>query len=200
MIVPPQPSPGIDFADSASVLGTRIRSILAEPRRVPWWRNLYAVAAGVLCLLVFVRCAPALSFEFDLTNERSAAQPATAPVIGVHPGFNKPGLRHHEAVRHTKVSAVAPDSTYSYPDNLTTLPLRETRSVDTGMSTSIDPQPTMFTSDEDSAPLWAESPSRAGRSKIGTVRDVVLATAGGIALGERGERGEHGTHGHKLSH
>jgi hypothetical protein len=199
MIVPPQPSPGIDFADSASVLGTRIRSILAEPRKVPWWRNLYAVAAGVFCLMVFVRCAPALSFEFDLTNERSAATPAIVPVIGAHPGFNNLGLRHHEAVRHTKLS-VPPDSTYAYPDNLTTLPLRDTRSVDNGMPRSIDSQPTMFDRDQDSAPLWAESPSRSKRSRIGTVRDVVLATAGGIALGEHGERGEHGAHGHKLSH
>ena len=200
MIVPPQPSPGIDFADSASVLGTRIRSILAEPRKVPWWRNLYAVAAGVFCLLAFVRCAPALSFEFDLTNERSVPKPVSVPVFGTHPESARLSLRHHEAVRRTKVSAIVQDSTYAYPDNLTTLRLRDTRSADNGIPDSIDPQPTMFNGDEDSAPLWAESQGRSKHSRILTVRDVVLATAGGIALGERGERGEHGPHGHKLSH
>lgn len=200
MIVPPQPSPGIDFADSTSVLGTRIRSILAEPRRVPWWRNLYAAGAAAFCLLIFVRCAPALSFEFDLTSESSVAKTASAPVTGAHPESTKVNARHHGAIRHAQVSAVVADSTYTYPDNLTTLPLRETRSVDSGTSIAVDPQPTMFAGDEDSLPLWAESPSRTGHSRIATVRDVALATAGGIVLGERGERGEHGAHGHKLSH
>lgn len=200
MIVPPQPSLGIDFADSTSVLGTRIRWILAEPRKIPWWRNLYSAGAAVFCLMIFVRCAPALSFEFDLTSERSVAKPAIAPVVGAHPESAKFNVRRHEAVRHSKVSAAVPGSTYIYPDNLTTLPLRETRSVDSGTPIAVDPQPTMFTGDEDSLPLWVETPSRTGHSKIATVRDVALATAGGIALGERGERGEHGAHGHKLSH
>lgn len=199
MIVPSQPSPGIDFADSASVLGTRIRSILAEPRKTPWWRNLSAAAAGAFCLLIFVRCAPALSLEFDLNNERIATKTVVAPESLMQPE-SRHAARRHEGARHTKVAAVAADSSHSYPDTLTTLPLRETRSVDANPPASLDSQSTMFANDEDSLPLWAESQNHSKRSRIATVRDVVLATAGGIALGDHDGRSERGGHGHKLSH
>jgi hypothetical protein len=198
MIVPPRPSPGIDFADSASVLGTRIRSILAEPRKAPWWKNLYATGAGVFCLLLFIRCAPALSFEFDLTSDTSVKKSAVTHET-VAPPVSKHGAKRHQASRPARIEDVAAHSSYTYPDTLTTLPLNETRSVDTSIPAADSSQPTMFTNDEDSLPLWAESQSHSRHSRIATVRDVVLATAGGIALGEHSERGEHGTHGHKLS-
>jgi beta-lactamase regulating signal transducer with metallopeptidase domain len=199
MIVPPQPSPGIDFADSASVLGTRIRSILAEPHKTPWWRHLYAAGAASLCLMIFVRCAPALSFEFDLSSQSTATKSALVPESPLHT-YAKQSVKPHQVPRHRKIAAVAADTSYSYPDNLTNLPLRQTPAADSDTSISVDPQPTSFASDEDSVPLWAESQSRTRRTTIGTVRDVALATAGGIALGEHSERGERGSHGHKLSH
>lgn len=193
----PRPSPGIDFADSASVLGTRIRSILAEPRKTPWWRNAYAAGAGVLCLVVFVRCAPALSLEFDLSNAWSG------PKVAEHNVAVQPGIKHsprrHETAHRPKLVAVSADSPYRYPDNLTTLPLQEARLPQDSLAFSGSPKSTTFTGDDDSLSLWAESQPHHKSSRIATVRDVVLATAGGIALGEHSERGEHGSHGHKLT-
>lgn len=195
MIVP-RPSPGIDFADSASVLGTRIRSILAEPRKIPWWRNLYAAGTGVFCLLLFVRCAPALSLEFDLSNA-VAIQNVVRNKTQAQPKATH-SLRGHEIVRRARAVPVSADVPFRYPDNLTTLPLQENRSTDGSLPASIS-QPSTFADDENSLPLWAESQAHHRRSKIGTVGEVVIATAGGIALGERGERSEHGGHGHKLT-
>lgn len=197
MIVPARPSPGIDFADSASVLGTRIRSILAEPRKTPWWRNAYAAGAGVFCLVLFVRCAPALSFEFDLNS----ALPG--PNVAEHKTAAQPEARHNrrrrETARRAKPIPVSADSPFQYPDNLTTLPLQETRSRENGLLVSASSQSSAFTGDEDSLPLWAESQPRHKSSRITTVREVILATAGGIALGDHDGRSEHGSHGHKLT-
>lgn len=192
-------SPGIDFADSASVLGTRIRSILAEPHKTPWWRNLYAASAGAFCLLLFVRCAPALSLEFDLNSQMKPKNAFAAPEKMIQAEFRHSG-RRHEVAHHNKAVAVSANSSYAYPDNLTTLPVHPERSLDTSLPVSASPQASMFTNGDNSLPLWAEAQTNRTRSRVGTVREVVLATAGGIALGEHGERGEHGSHGHKLSH
>jgi beta-lactamase regulating signal transducer with metallopeptidase domain len=201
LIAAQQPSPGIDFADSASLLGTRIRSILAEPRKTPLWRSLSTAAAGLLFVICFARLAPALSVELDLmaTSRRETA--TRLPLKVAHSTAPLPrAARHVPRTASSRSVPMGTESAQEYPDNLTTLRVHEPTVSDSTFAPADASGDDSSGIADSSLPLWAEGSSGTRRpSASSTVREVILATAGGIALGEHGEHSEHGSHSHKLS-
>ena len=114
-------SAGIDFAGAPSLLGTRIRYILAEPPKPPRWKRVIADTAFVASIIAFVGISPALSISIDFTPERdqstlSARTAAPAP----HTTIARSRVTSLHSVRRSVSQPV------QYPDNLTTLPLRNT--------------------------------------------------------------------------
>ena len=78
---------GLDFASSASSLGTRIRFILADSPALPWWRRLPRRAAAVAMTSAFALAAPALTVSLgffqplkELPSTPVSALPAAKPV------------------------------------------------------------------------------------------------------------------------
>jgi hypothetical protein len=87
-------SVGVDLASSGSILGTRIRAILSEPRSTPWWQKVSRIMAsaglialfGVFCpvLAVIVEFAPQLlpaagSMQSQPDAGRAQRKPAVLP-------------------------------------------------------------------------------------------------------------------------
>src|SRR5215472_1766697 len=54
-------SVGVDLASSGSILGTRIRAILSEPRSTPWWQKVSRVMASAGLIALFGVFCPALA-------------------------------------------------------------------------------------------------------------------------------------------
>lgn len=117
-----RPSPaGIDFAGAPSLLGTRIRYILAEPVRPPRWKRAIADTAFVASIIAFVGVSPALSISIDFTPERdqtTLSTPAEARVS--HNSVHRSRVTPRHVLRGSFSQPVR------YPDNLTTLPLHNT--------------------------------------------------------------------------
>lgn len=63
---------GVEFAPSASFLGTRIRHILTEPRQVPRWKKLSSDAAFLAFIVLFCSISPALSISLNYSQQPSS--------------------------------------------------------------------------------------------------------------------------------
>jgi hypothetical protein len=76
---------GIDFAASASSLGTRIRFILAGSPAQPWWKRIPRRAAALALTGAFAMAAPALivSFGFFQPLPEHAVSVAPAPAAAI---------------------------------------------------------------------------------------------------------------------
>lgn len=61
-------STAVQFAAPASLLGTRIRSILREPIAAPAWNRLCSAALGLAMVAAFTFSVPQLSITFDLSR------------------------------------------------------------------------------------------------------------------------------------
>src|SRR5579864_237065 len=100
---------GVDFAASAS-LGLRIRTILAAPVVVPWWKRLSQMTAGAALLGAVAVLAPVLSiplsFAAPVVEQVSSQQPAQAVAAQAR-------VKHHASHRAAAVGAAS--------DTLTTL-------------------------------------------------------------------------------
>ena len=86
------PSLGVDFAPSRSLLGTRIRHILAEPRQVPRWKKLSGDALFLASIIIFATISPALSVSFDYSQQ------PTPPAFATRASARPPGLMDFEKV------------------------------------------------------------------------------------------------------
>ncbi len=79
-------SAGVDFAGSGSTLGTRIRSILAAPQPLPWWKAASRAAAGLVLVASVGVLSPALKVLLDFTSPpaEAASVQTTAPAAAPH--------------------------------------------------------------------------------------------------------------------
>lgn len=66
------PSLGVDFAPSPTLLGTRIRHILTEPRQVPRWKKFSCDAAFLASIIIFGSISPALCVSFNFSQQSSS--------------------------------------------------------------------------------------------------------------------------------
>jgi beta-lactamase regulating signal transducer with metallopeptidase domain len=186
---------GVDFAASASLLGTRIRHILAEPAPDPWWKKFSATAASIALLNVFLLVFPQLSVGIDFAAD--APRPAAA---SIRTAPHQAGVRHHTAavVAHKHVrsdQAVGPQLQDSLRGVKTRSYLPETTAYRLSSGT--------YTPKTDSSPNWDSAamsePSPANPNMtpptVGdSVTRVVLGTVGGVIIHERNERTERTGH------
>jgi hypothetical protein len=109
-----RPSVGVDLASSGSFLGTRIRAILSEPRRIPWWQKASRVTASSVLIALFGVFCPALAVFVEFAPQllpatgRAQSQPDEAKA------------RRRPAVRHAQRS----DMAQSPAESLTSLRTR----------------------------------------------------------------------------
>ncbi|MBZ5532222.1 MAG: M56 family metallopeptidase [Acidobacteriia bacterium] len=201
---------GVDFAASASILGARIRNILAEPVRVPWWKKLSAATASAALLLSFLLLSPGLSVALDFSSDdfssdAFSSDATTKPLAAVR----QPATKSSSSMaRRAHVAAAVPTAAgvhrqarpSSYEDSLrqahTRSYVQETPAyrLTAGTSSSQVGSPNW-----DSPALSEPSPGNrpATRPTVSdSVTRIVLTTVGGIAIHEREERSEHGGHGH----
>ena len=71
---------GVDFASSPSLLGLRIRCILAEPVKTPLWKKLAAAIACFAFILMFGVMCPALSVLMDFAGQPQTVADAVSSV------------------------------------------------------------------------------------------------------------------------
>jgi hypothetical protein len=179
---------GVDFASSPSLLGLRIRCILAEPVKTPLWRKLAAASACVVFILMFGVMCPALSVLMDFAGQPQTVADAVSSVSAQpvkHQAAHKPKLM-------AKAAAEAETGASQYPDDLT--PLRVGRWIPESSVYRFTANPPSTGSGEyqqTDKPAWHDSSPASPTYEPPSVRSVVLSTIGGIAV----ERGEHGGHG-----
>ena len=80
-----RPALGVDFAASPSFLSTRIHNILAEPAKVPRWRELVGDAACVLFVVAFASVSPALSVSLDFSSQSVSVSSRPQAAGGLSP-------------------------------------------------------------------------------------------------------------------
>ena len=165
---------GVDFAASTS-LGLRIRSILAAPAPVPWWKRFSEMTAGVVLLGCLGVLAPALSiplsFATPVSEQVSTWRPAQ--IVAEHARVSRRAL-HRAAVVSTT------------PDTLTTLRTQayapETSAYT--MTSSSTSRPGSERGEQDS-PAWRETQPAIQRPSVSS---VVRSTLGEIAIRRGGHR------------
>jgi beta-lactamase regulating signal transducer with metallopeptidase domain len=170
---------GVDFAASTS-LGLRIRTILAPPVAVPWWKRFSQMAAGVALLGCMGVLAPLLSIPLSFTapvaEQISTQKPAQAVA------------EHASVVRRKSHRATAGAAT---PDTLTTLRTQayvpETSAYT--MRSGSDSRPGSERGEQDS-PAWRETQPAV---QYPSVSSVVRSTLGEIAIrrGAHRDRDDH---------
>lgn len=186
---------GVDFAASASILGVRIRNILAEPARLPWWKKLSSATAAAGLLLVFMVVSPELSVGIDFAGD--ALKPAhlltrVAPRPAAMHNRQQLGAASARKQPHTgqTVEAGQQDSlrgvkTRSY------LPETPAYRLSSGNYT-----PTSGSAPNWDAPALSEpspaNPTVSQPSVTDSVTKIVLGTVGGVIIHERSEHGGHG--------
>jgi len=178
---------GVDFAGSPSFLLQRVRCILAEPIKTPWWKKLSAATAGFAMFTVFAVYVPALAIVLDF-----ASRPATTPVAATS-GPQAITAALPAKARPAGFEASAPQP-YAYPDNLTTLRVQD-RVIEVEASNR-SPQsfPAALDGNADrDRPLGRDRSPACSRLPTPSAGSIVLGTIGGVA---RSERREHGTRGH----
>jgi beta-lactamase regulating signal transducer with metallopeptidase domain len=170
---------GVDFAASTS-LGLRIRTILAAPAPVPWWKRFSQMTAGVALLGALGVFAPALSIPL------SFAMPA-AEQVSIH----RPAqavAEHARPVRHASHRAEAVSAT---PDTLTTLrtqayvPETSAYTMRSGSSSRSGSE-----SGEQDSPAWRETRPAIQHPSVSS---VIRSTLGEIAIrrGNHRDRDDH---------
>lgn len=172
---------GVDFAASTS-LGLRIRTILAAPVAVPWWKRFSQMTAGVALLGAMGALAPALSIPLSFAapgpEQASTPKPAQAPA------------EHARTVRRTLTSHRATAGTAT-PDTLTTLRTQayvpETSAYT--MRSGSDSRPGSESGEQDS-PAWRETPPAIQHPSVSS---VIRSTLGEIAIrrGTHRDRDDH---------
>jgi bla regulator protein blaR1 len=170
---------GVDFAASTS-LGLRIRTILATPVAVPWWKRLSQMTAGMALLGAVGILAPVLSiplsFATPVAEQVSSQQPAQATAA------------HDQVKRHALHRAAAVGAT---PDTLTTLRTKayvpETSAYT--MRSGLSARPGSEGGEQDS-PAWPETQPAIQHPSISS---VVRSTLGEIAIrrGTHRDRDDH---------
>ncbi len=116
-------SVGVDFAASASTLGRRIRTILAAPQPLPWWKATSRMAAGVALVAAAGALSPALKILLDFT---SSAPVEAASVAQSH--APAAAARHRSARRAQNAGLSAqPEAQPPDQDSLTSLRVRPVR-------------------------------------------------------------------------
>jgi len=114
------PKLGVDFAASPSLLGTRIRCILAGPPLHSRWKRLIGDAGFMACIILFASASPALSISFEFARPvptKRNVQPSLVPAMPAHLRVKKVASRvPRKRMIHAPV----------YQDSLTTLPVRNT--------------------------------------------------------------------------
>ena len=165
---------GVDFAASASSLGMRIRTILAAPQPMPWWKRISQMAAGLALAGGLAILAPALTILLDFA--RPVREQTGAPL---------PAQTAAERARNTRRAHRHEPVQPPNQDSLTSLrmqpALRETPVYTltvSGNGRDVEP------GDPDT-PAWRESNPSARHP---TVSSVVLSTLGQI-VGARIPRG-----------
>lgn len=175
------PKLGVDFAAAPSLLGTRIRCILAGPPLHSRWKKLVADAGFVACIILFASASPALSVSFEFTPT-APSQPSARPDLTPtqQPQFRR--RRTAKGVGRKRTAQLAVSETYQ--DSLTTLPLRNTVASDVFSVSGPDVSEGMNLQDglgQDHPGLSTSSPSYP-RASMG---DVVIAGLGGIPGADR---------------
>ncbi|HEY2498131.1 MAG TPA: M56 family metallopeptidase [Candidatus Angelobacter sp.] len=169
---------GVDFAASAA-LGLRIRTILAAPTPVPWWRRVSHATAGLALLAGLGIVAPALTFFLGF-SEPVREQASVAPALKTSA---QRSLNVHHFIRG---SATQPQNN----DSLTTLrtqryvPETTAYSMRSGSSSE---RPSSERAEPDS-PAWTEAPPAVRHPSVSS---VVRSTLGEIAAGTIHGRRDH---------
>ncbi|HEX3095462.1 MAG TPA: M56 family metallopeptidase [Candidatus Angelobacter sp.] len=165
---------GVDFAASTS-LGLRIRTILAAPVAVPWWKRLSQITAGVALLGAFGVLAPVLSIPL------SFAAPVPEQVSTQRSA--QTGAEHARPVSRALHRPAAVGAT---PDTLTTLRTQayvpETSAYTMTGGSSARPG---AESGEQDSPAWRETQPAVQRPSLSS---VVRSTLGEIAIRRDGHR------------
>jgi beta-lactamase regulating signal transducer with metallopeptidase domain len=179
---------GVDFASSPSLLGLRIRCILAEPVKTPLWKKLAAASACFVFILMFGVMCPALSVLMDFAGQPQTMADAVSSVSAQpvkHEAAHKPKLM-------AKAAAEAETGAPQYPDDLTSLRVgRWIPESSTYRFTANPPSTGSGEYQQNDKPAWHDSSPASPTYEPPSVRSVVLSTIGGIAV----ERGEHGGRG-----
>lgn len=165
---------GVDFAASAS-LGLRIRSILAAPVPVPWWKRFSQITAGVALLGAMGVLAPVisvpLSFAVPVSEQLSTQRPAQIVAERARVSRRAP---HHAAAGAAT------------PDTLTTLRpqayVPETSAYT--MTSGSTSRPGSEQGGQDS-PAWRETQPAIQHPSVSS---VVRSTLGEIAIRRGGHR------------
>jgi beta-lactamase regulating signal transducer with metallopeptidase domain len=170
---------GVDFAASTS-LGLRIRTILATPVAVPWWKRFSQMTAGMALLGAVGILAPVLSiplsFAAPVTEQVSSQQPAQATAA------------HDRVKRRASHRAAAVGAT---PDTLTTLRTQayvpETSAYT--MRSGLSARPGSEGGEQDS-PAWRETQPAVQHPSVSS---VIRSTLGEIAIrrGTHRDRDDH---------
>ena len=167
---------GVDFAASAS-LGLRIRSILAAPVAVPWWKRYSQMAVAVALLGAMGVLAPLLSITL------SFAAPATKQVFTQTPAQTVAERARPVHRTSTLHRAAAPSAT---PDTLTTLrtqayvPETSAYTMSSGASSQSGSE-----SGEQDSPAWRETEPAIQHPSVSS---VIRSTLGEIAIRRGGHR------------
>lgn len=176
------PGLGIDFAAPPSVLGTRIRHILTEPRQVSRWKKLVDDAAFVTFIIVFVSVSHALSISLDFSAKQQPQRISSPAPARLLPARN-------QVIPHRRHNRLSPP--VAYQDSLTSLPIQNR--VDQGLAES-DWEQTDGLSNPDVTPYVETSSIATLPSSLppsSSMREVMISEVAGAAGISRGERHEH---------
>jgi len=175
------PKLGVDFAAAPSLLGTRIRCILAGPPLHSRWKKLVADAGFVACIILFASASPALSISFEFARPmllKANSQPSLVLTGPTHLRSKRARLKvPRKRMIHAPVSE-------PYEDNLTTLPVKnavkgaEFSGPDSDVSESMNLE-------EELVPGRPGLSTPSPTSSRASVGEVVIAGLGGIPGVER---------------
>jgi beta-lactamase regulating signal transducer with metallopeptidase domain len=148
------PSFGIDLVPAPSFLGTRIRCILAEPRKPSRWKRVFADTAFAAAIIAFTGISPALSISIDL-SPGPAQKPETVP-NQTSPAVMTP---LHRTRTKAKPHRNQPAETVQYQDTLTILPVRNTIDAGNDLPESLQPLSTGSRDSESAPAQWRSAPA-----------------------------------------
>ena len=176
-------SAGIDFAASASFLGTRIRSILAEPKKIPLWKKLSQASAAISLIAGFAVLCPAMSILLDYSSAAPIPQTSrTAQADAISPAT--PPARNRGRFARPNPAGM--------PDSLTSLRVHDAAPETQVFRLTNSPGVSAGSANQDlDKPSWRESSVGAPSIVKPSLQSIVLSTIGGIAGAGRGERRGH---------
>ena len=176
---------GVDFAASTS-LGLRVRTILATPQPMVWWKGCSRVAAGLALVAAFAVLVPAIGLSVGFAEPLVERIPAQSPVQVV--------AGHSRNSGHSPRRATPPDTP---KDSLTTLRTRpyvpETPAYTmTASSNSAAASAGSSAAEQESSPWRENRPTVQHPSVSSVVRSTLgeIATRG-IHVGRGRDRDDH---------